>query len=289
MNVIFVQKRITKFINRFGNTNIFYYEHISDINRIIKEQHVDILYIIKGGRQSDGIITNACKTIIHSVFHTDDPHGTIYCPISDFLNKQYNTNFLVLPHIVRVYPTTEDLRCELNIPKNATIFGTMSGHDAFDIDYVRKAVISLSEDSRFNNIYFVFLNIDQFYKPSNRLIFLPGTVNMEYKRKFINTCDAMLYGRRDGETFGLSCGEFAICDKPIIAMNPNLPPSRFSANHIDTLKSDIIIHHNIGELIQILTNWDKYNKDVSNNGYKQYTPENVMRTFKTCIELCVDK
>ena len=31
-----------------------------------------------------------------------------------------------------------------------------------------------------------------------------------FKKKFINTCDAMIYGRSLGESFGLSCGEFAI-------------------------------------------------------------------------------
>ena len=38
------------------------------------------------------------------------------------------------------------------------------------------------------------------------------------KVEFINTCDAMLWARGAGETFGLSIAEFSSKNKPVIAM-----------------------------------------------------------------------
>ena len=42
-----------------------------------------------------------------------------------------------------------------------------------------------------------------------------GLGQQTQKVKFINTCNAMLHARSLGESFGLSCAEFAIKNKPI--------------------------------------------------------------------------
>lgn len=49
-----------------------------------------------------------------------------------------------------------------------------------------------------------------------RAIFLPGTTDLVHKTCFINSCDVMLHARRQGESFGLACGEFSVRNKPVI-------------------------------------------------------------------------
>jgi hypothetical protein len=270
-----------KFINRF---NVFYYNNRDDIDKIIIKENIDILYIIKSGSNIDNLYTKLCKCVIHCVFTCITPHGDVYIPISEYLNYKFKTQWTVLPHMIRLYDTNDSLRSELNIPDDAIVFGTHGGKGSFNIDYIKKVVIDIVNNSKFNNIYFIFLNITPFYNNSNdRLIFLDGTSNMEYKRKFINTCNAMLYGRDNGETFGLCCGEFSMCNKPVIASLLGFNTRNFDKFHIQTLRNNIIIHNDYNRLYDILINWNKYNKDVSNNGYKKYTPEYVMDIFNKII------
>ena len=68
-----------------------------------------------------------------------------------------------------------------------------------------------------NNIYFLFVNTQKFCPDLPNIIHLNVIVDLNDKRRFINTCDAMLWARSDGETFGLSIAEFSICNKPVIA------------------------------------------------------------------------
>ena len=88
----------------------------------------------------------------------------------------------------------------------------------------------------------------------------------------------MLYGRSGGETFGLSCGEFSLCNKPVIGR-----ANEHSRSHLIILGDDMIKHNNYDELFEILTNWTAYKKDVSSNGYKKYTPQYVMNIFNSFL------
>ena len=107
-----------------------------------------------------------------------------------------------------------------------------------------------------------------------RIIYLKGTTNMEEKRKFINTSDALLHARKGGETFGLTCGEFAIEMKPVITWGGSI-----ERNHIDILKEKVIIYNNEADLYDILNNFHREKYNMYNNGYLQFTPENVMTIF----------
>jgi len=232
------------------------------------------LFITKAGEATDGLYVNNCKTVMHCVFSTCQPHGTVYCTISECVNRLCRTNFPVLHNPVRVAETNEDLREILNIPKDATVFGAYCGADEYNEEDVVEVVKNVSKDPNYSNVYFIFMNVDVFGEPNERLIFLPGTSDMIKKRQFINTCDAMLYGRKGGETFGISVGEFSICNKPVIARGDNR-----SDFHITTLGDDMIKHFNYQQCFDIITNGEKYKKDVSNNGYNKYRLENVMKEF----------
>jgi len=263
-----------KFNNRFP---VYYYKTIQSIETIIQENNIDIIFIEKAGSPTDGLVFHSCKTIIHSVFTLEEPHGDAYTSLSEWLNIHHNTNYDNIHYMVRVFDCEENLRDELNIPKDAIVYGTYSGADCFNIDYIKKCVRDLSKED--NNIYYIFLNIYPFCEETKYVRFLKGTSDMKRKRMFINTCDAMLYGRDGGETFGLSCGEFSICNKPIIARS-----KEHSASHLFILGDKIIKHSNYDELYSILTNWNKYKIDVKENGYKYFTPEYCMNEFNNVVK-----
>ncbi len=275
-----------KFARRFP---ICFFTEPHEVRDIVKREGIDILFLEKAGAADDGYFFPDLCTIIHCVFTAKHPHGTLYTVISDFINEDSQTEFPVLPYMVRVADTKENLRKELGIPEDALVFGTYSGADEFNIPYMKDVVERLvtstkSEDQKF---WFLFLNINPFgsshAQASHRLKFLPGTANMDYKRKFINTCNAMFYGRDGGETFGLSCGEFSVCDKPVIGR-----PGEHSKFHEQMLCDSMIHHCSAGELLYILHNWDivcaSHMNAVMENGYKKYTPENVMKIFQNHLE-----
>ena len=263
-----------KFNNRFP---VYYYKSIQSIETIIQENSIDIIFIEKAGSPSDELLFNSCKTIIHSVFTLEEPHGDAYTSLSEWLNIHHNTNYDNIHYMVRVFDCLENLRDELSIPNDAIVYGTYSGADCFNIDYIKKCVTDLSKQD--NNIYYIFLNIIPFCQETKYVRFLKGTSDMRRKRMFINTCDAMLYGRDGGETFGLSCGEFSICNKPVIARS-----NEHSSSHLYILGDKIIKHSNYNELYSILTNWNKYKIDVRENGYKKFTPEYCMNEFNSVIK-----
>ena len=93
------------------------------------------------------------------------------------------------------------------------------------------------------------------------IIYIPGNSDMVFKRKFINTCDALIHARVSGETFGLTCGEFAICNKPIITFGLSK-----SKNHLDILKDKCLIFNNYNDIYDILKN-DK----IKNLNYFHFT------------------
>jgi hypothetical protein len=257
-----------KFNNRFS---VFYYSNQQDIDNIVLDNNISHIFIEKAG-DWDGLLSNKCKNIIHCVFTTCRPHGQVYTPIGQTINDLQGTNYPVMPYMVTIPNNNEDLRNSLNIPKNAIVFGRYGGKESFDIKFVYdviKNILNVKQD-----IYFLFMNTNVFYEHKN-IIYLPGNSDMIYKRQFINTCDALIHARDRGETFGLTCGEFAICEKPVITWGKS-----HEKEHLIILKEKAVIYNSESELYDILNTFTKEKYNVKNNGYMFYTPENVMDIFK---------
>jgi hypothetical protein len=258
-----------KFKKRFNK--MFYYDKTS-MDEIIVNEKIDVLYIIKSGNRSDGIVTNKCKCVIHCVFELNDKHGDVYVAISQNLNHIWYTNYPVVPHMIRVVNTNENLRESLNIPITNLVFGRYGGRESFDINFVKEVVVRVANENP--NYTFLFMNTYPFCQMKN-VIFVDGTDNMNRKRMFINTCDAMIHARERGETFGLSCGEFAVCGKPVITYG--LSKER---NHLDILGDKAILYQNREDLYDILKGFEKDKYHMEGNGYLDYSPENVMKVFQ---------
>lgn len=266
-------------INKFSkHFKVIGVNDFKDVDEYLKSNNIDIIYIIKSGH-NDGRLSKVAKNIIHCVFTCNEPHGEVYCAVSDWVknNKRYNVhinNVLTLPHIVTLPEHNENMRKELNIPNNAIVFGRHGGYDTFNI----RNVMGLVYDIALNNssIYFLFVNTKKFCPDLPNIIHLDVIVDLEEKRKFINTCDSMLWARSDGETFGLSIAEFSICNKPVIACKTG------DLAHVELLKDKGIWYSNIYQLKDIITNF----KRIDNQDYnvcRQYSPLKVMNIFNNII------
>ena len=181
-----------------------------------------------------------------------------------------------MPFMVTLPECDENLRNELNLPKNAIIFGRYGGCESFDIKFVHEVIKNIVNTR--NDIYFLFMNTNVFYE-HRKIIYLPGNTDMIFKRKFINTCDALIHARERGETFGLTCGEFSICNKPVITWN-----NSYEKEHNLILKEKAVLYNNQNDLNNIFETFTKDKYDVMNNGYLFYNPENVMKIFN---EVCL--
>ena len=265
------EQAYNKFKSRF---QVEYYNNDNkqnDLDYIVQKNQITHLYIIKAG-ENEGLLSNKCKNLIHVVFTPTQPHGQVYSVLGTTINELFNTEFPVVPYMVTLPQTNDNLREELNIPKEAIVFGRYGGRDSFDIRFVYESIKKILQCR--SDIYFIFLNTDVFYE-HKQIIYLPGTTNLEYKRKFINTSDALIHARLGGETFGLTCGEFAICEKPVITYRDSR-----EREHLIILKEKAVTYTNEIEVFNIFNTFSKDKYDMKNNGYMFYTPENVMEIFK---------
>ena len=262
---------IEKFSKEFP---VFSYDDKSEIDTILSKNNCDAFLMEKGGKP-DGIISTVAKNLVNaiSICSVSDIHGDVYAMGSKWLSKITDYQIPYVPYMVHLPDIEGDMREELSIPKDALVFGRNGGWETFDLPFVKKAIEQvLSERS---DIWFVF----QFTQPfieHEKVIYLPGSSDMNTKVKFINTCDVMLHARQVGESFGLSCAEFSIRNKPIITYLNS--PER---NHIDTLGEKGIYFETESDILHILRNLDK--KEINSlewNCYQDYTPEKVSQKFK---------
>ena len=255
--------------------SVYGYSESSEIDKILKEQKCEYFFMKKGG-SPDGVISKECKNLINACsghWHPSWVHGDIYAMGSKWLSKiteykiPYVSDIVILPDI------DSNIRDELGIPENDFVFGRTGGYDTFDIPWVKESIINALNIRK--DIWFLFQNTEPFYE-HERIIYLPKSSDENYKVKFINSTDAMLHVRYIGESFGVSCAEFSLRNKPIITYG-----SSPEQNHIDILNERGIYYNSKNEILHILLNIDK--KEINSlewNVYKQFSPEIICEKFK---------
>lgn len=265
---------IHKFEKQF---KLFPYRDIDQLARLAEKEKLDLLYFIKSGERDGDLIKNV-PCAIHAVFPTkaEEFHGDKFAFVSQWLAKEYsNQKIPFVPHMIDLLDISGDLRVELGIPKEATVLACYGGQDSFNLSFVHETILRVL--SQRDDLYFLFMNIHPFAS-HERLLYLPGNSEMEYKMRFINTADGMIHARGIGESFGLACGEFSIKNKPV--MTYAMSPQR---SHIEILGDKAMLYkgrHDLEEMllsfnpqIQFDKNWDAYSKDFS--------PKAVMQRFDT--------
>lgn len=259
---------IENFKKRFP---VFFYKDFTEVEKILDNNNVDIFYAIKSGVK-DGVVSKNRKSVNHVVFQNYQPHGDVYAYVSEWLGNKYKSPFV--PHIVTLPDIDEDLRSELNIPKDAIVFGRHGGAETFDLLMAHKAIERVLRESK--NIYFLFLYTNKFINHS-RVIYLEGKQDLIYKTKFINTCDAMLHARSVGETFGLAVAEFSIKNKPVFTYGG----SQRESAHLQMLGKNAFKYYSEDDLYEKLLSFPIIvNPDYNWNSYLDYNPEKVMKKFE---------
>jgi glycosyltransferase involved in cell wall biosynthesis len=206
------------------------------------------------------------KNCIHAVFHYH-PHGDIYAAISPCVNGARNAP--IVPHMINLPVHDKNLRESLSIPSDAIVFGGYGGATSFSIPFVHKVVHDVAKSNP--HIYFLFANFNRFCDPLPNIIYLDAIIDLDKKVEFINTCDAMLHARSDGETFGIAVGEFSSMNKPVITTRSG------DSAHIEILGSKGTLYTGPEDLTQILTQFKVTEGDW--NAYREYTPAKVMGIF----------
>jgi hypothetical protein len=266
-------------IKKFSNFKLVALDSIKELDANLVKQKIDSIYIVKGGKKDDGRSATACKTLIHVVGTTPDSekHGDVYAYASYWLSREFSQNRCsVVPHMINLPNIEEDFRSILNIPKEAYVFGRNGGQDTWNLSFANEAILEVLEKRQ--DIYFLFQNTPINFN-HRRVIHLAPTADIEFKVKFINTCDAMIHARYEGESFGLSCGEFSVRNKPIITWFGSQ-----ERNHIEILGNKGIYYSNKKDMISNLINFEKDTKKDW-NCYREYTPEKVMIKFNNVFLL----
>lgn len=271
---------IDKFNKRFKV--VPYYEnnkkHVN-IDKIVFSENIDLFYAIKGG-EHDEIYTTECKNLMHCVFTLKYKHGDVYASICEYMSSKHGNIFPFVHHIIEDKSNISDnYRNEFGIPTDAIVLGRYGAYDTFSIPFVKEEIANALNTRK--DLWFVFLNTSNFIN-HERVKYLPMTIDESLKCKFINTCDAMIHARLDGEVFSLSVAEFSIKNKPIITWNPVNIPSTYDIGHIFSLKDKGIYYKDRNDIKDIFLylnksdiehkNWDAYSETFS--------AKNVMNEFK---------
>lgn len=247
------------------NYDFIEYKDIADLEVKLKSHKCDYAYFLKAGF-NDGIFTESTKSLIHCVFNYYQPHGHKYVYVSEWLAQQNNN--LYVPHIVELPRIPTNLQHRTN----KFVVGRIGGYDQFDIPFVHNIInFVVNNDEDFT---FVFVNTRPFINHP-RVQFLDAIVDPQEKTNFIQSCDAMIHARSDGESFGLSIMEFLFHNKPVISFGGGR-----DKHNVAQLDNYDLIYNNEYELLQCLFKLKnrQYNKRYATIA-EQFSPTNVMERF----------
>lgn len=273
----FRQKSVRQYQNEF---QIYSYKDTKQLSEVIKKTGIDALYIQTSGQQDERFRNISVPIWIHSVFPSkiSDIHGEKYACISEWLAKEsFNGKIPYIPHIVnKSLPTIgkEEWAKTMGIQRDSVIIGSLGGQYSFDLKIAQEGIIEAL--NKRENIYFISLNHKRF-TTHERAIFLAGTDDPEIKSNFISSCDAMLHGRAQGETFGLACAEFAAAGKPIFAWRHS--PEQ---HHLKKFCQDELKYSKIKELTRKIVEFDKdkWNPNLISEKCDEFKANLVINKFQ---------
>jgi glycosyltransferase involved in cell wall biosynthesis len=248
------------------------YTSLQELDKIIVDNNVDATYFIKGGF-NDGIVTTKSKNLIHAVFQAKHPHGDRYAYISEWLSEHMsNKEIDYVPHIVDLPKAKKtNFREKLGIGEDKIVIGRIGGLHQFDIPFVLETIAQVAYKNP--NYVFVFVNTFKFVNLPN-VIFINPIIAEQEKTDFILSCDAMIHGRSDGESFGLAICEGLFHNKPVFCFNGGR-----DKHHITLLKDSGLLYNNSHELYDMLLNVKKFTGNYSTI-VEKFNPKIVMEKFK---------
>ena len=258
---------INKFKKRFNLVGV---SNFNEIDLYKRKFNLNYIYTQKSGNKDEWISHNI-KTLIHVVYpqKLSQLHGYKYAYISEWLSEKFsNKKIPFVPYMTETKKTNTNLKKKFKISKKSLVFGCHGGDSSFDMKFVQQAVLDTAKKRK--DIFFIFLNINKFCNHP-RVIFLKGTTDENYKKKFVNTCDAMIYGRSLGESFGLACAEFAVQKKDILTYKFN----RHRSHEYNLKMGNYLEYSSYSSLMRLLNNY-KSKKKKYDSKYSNYTKKRVI-------------
>lgn len=258
-----------KFNERFPG-RVLVYATDATTRKMVQVWKIDTTYYIRAGFEQPFPTWDLTGNVVHAVFNVNQPHGNRYAYVSEWLGEENNAPFV--PHIVHLPEMRGDYRSFLNIPEDALVFGRYGGYDQFDVPYlshVIEYILSVNPKA-----YFLLMNTRGLNFVDERVIFMGATTDVYVKRCFLNTLDAFLHGRTEGESFGLSIAEACFANLPVIT-------NRIcrDKNHFRILGDQGYYYGSASELIAILRDFKRKEYDYTQL-VKPFAPEPVMQQFK---------
>ena len=247
------------------------HENMEELSANLDFHEVDALYIQKTGKPGGRWVDNT-PCFIHCVGCENDPHGHVYAYVSDWLSQQMTGGQSpVVPYMAHLPDHQDNFREELGIPKEAVVFGRLGGFYSWNIPFVNNVIKDVLKER--DDVYFLFAQTTIPFS-DKRVIHVEPFADLYTKRKFINTSDAFLHARNEGESFGMAVAEFSISNKPTITYE-NSPEK----NHIYQLGDKGIYYKNSEDLKDILLNFEVDNSK-NWNAYSDFAPEKIIQKFK---------
>ena len=237
----------------------------------------DALYTIQAGCNSMPISPAFKPMLVHAVFGASPklPRCAAVSPTADVA-----AGVPVVHHMVYLDPSLADTPpMKLSALEGAErVFCRHGGGGTFSIDFARRQI--QEHVTKFPKDIFLLMNTDRFPGDENypnNIIFLGITTDLREKRSFLNTCDACIHARVDGETFGLAVAECSLAGLPVITS------TLYGGFHLGVLGAHALTYDSQERLRDILAGFDakahQAKADVYRRLYDRFSPEIIMREF----------
>ena len=237
---------------------------LMDIDDYLIKYNIKEIFLIKSCDIHHRI--NSVSTYcIHYIYPKPPLDEYKYCfPWFDKMKKQ---QIVVTPPSPSPLPKhDENMRTELNIPENAIVFGLVYKSTTFFNLFIYRVIFNIIKYCP--NIYFIFVN-DRIKSYEINIINLSKFNDLHETVKFINTCDAIIWGLNYENIF-TSIEEISKFNIPIIAHTEC--EKEISYSYLFGPK--IIWYSNEDEFTQIFINF--YSKSKDHKTYFQYLSDKMM-------------
>jgi hypothetical protein len=221
------------------------------------------------------IRSTGIPVLVHMTSLSYDQWGESFAFVSNWLSD-YCSNGTVpcVPHIVELPDKSHSIRSAMGVNDSEVLIGRIGGGYSWNIHFVNPIIREVVELR--NDIQFALINIPQIHhhlKHERIKIFNELPYDQQLKAAFISSCDAMIHARGEGESFGISVGEFSKLNKPII-------PYRYSFEraHLEQLNKHAITFDSPETLRSLLLIIGK-NSAVDWNRYDAFNEKSVVEKF----------
>lgn len=243
-----------------------------DVKRIIDHEKIDFAYFQRGGWHE--FLPDNCKTGVHAVFQKREVHGNVWAWISEWLSDVMsppNNPDPWVPYPIHLPAPNKNYREEWNIRPNQFIFGRHGGMETFDLDFVKQQIYHILNTR--DDFVFVFLYTHKWIDHPN-VRFMNPVQDLQTKSNMINTWDAMIHGRSQGESFGAAVAEALFLNKPVLSWEGGI-----DLHHTKVLENSDLLYSE-------QTLWEKMNnirelakKEDWSKRVEQFKPAVVMDRF----------